>query len=78
MVTARYFSTLDTHHSRKVRTMAPGVLFKRPFSASKLIQPDVRGENLFFFFGCAVHGLGDLSSPTRDRTQSLGSESVEF
>ena len=31
----------------------------------------------FFFFLATKHGLWDISSLTRDRTQALGSESAE-
>ena len=31
----------------------------------------------FLPFSAVPHGLRDLSSPTRDRSQALGSESVE-
>ena len=31
----------------------------------------------FFFFFATKHGLWDISSLTRDRTQALGSESAE-
>ena len=34
--------------------------------------------NFFFFFFATPRSLWDLSSPTRDRTQALGSESAEF
>ena len=34
-------------------------------------------KHLFFFFLATPQGLWDLSSPTRDRTQALGSESME-
>ena len=31
----------------------------------------------FFFFLATAHGLQDLSSPIRDRTWALGSESIK-
>ena len=33
--------------------------------------------SISFFFLAAQRGLWDLSSPSRDRTQALGSESAE-
>ena len=32
---------------------------------------------LWGFFLATLHGLWDLSSPTRDQTRALGSESME-
>ena len=36
-----------------------------------------KGSSFFFFLLAMLHGLWDLSSPTRDWTQALGSESME-
>ena len=41
------------------------------------ITDNMSTQNFLFFFLAVLHGLWDLSSPTKDRTWTLGSESVE-
>ena len=42
-----------------------------------LIMESFPGQ-IFFFFFAILHSLWDLSSPTRDQTWALSSESTEF